>query len=160
MKRVVEISEAEKQELHYERFHHPHPRVQLKMEVVWLKSQGLTHEEAARLAGVDVRTVRLYLNEYESGGIECLKEVRFYRPQSELATHQEAIEAYFREQPPSTINEAVAAIEKLTGVKRSPTQVRQFLERLGMKRLKTGVLPGKSDPDKQEEFKKKRWSRA
>jgi hypothetical protein len=34
MKRGVEISEVEKQELHYERFHHPHPRVQLKMEVV------------------------------------------------------------------------------------------------------------------------------
>lgn len=160
MKRVVEISEGEKQELHYERFHHPHPRVQLKMEVVWLKSQGLTHEETARLAGVDARTVRLYLNEYEAGGLERLKEVRFYQPQSELAAHQEAIKAYFRERPPATINEAVAAIERLTGIKRSPTQVRQFLESLGMKRLKTGVLPSKGDPDKQEAFKKKPWSRA
>jgi transposase len=160
MKRALELSEAERRELHYERFHHPHPRVQLKMEVAWLKSQGLTHEETARLAGVDVRTVQVYLNEYEGGGIARLKEVRFYRPQSELTAHQETIETHLREHPPASINEAVAVIEKLTGIKRSPTQVRQFLESLGMKRLKTGVLPSKGDPDKQEAFKKKRWSRA
>jgi hypothetical protein len=40
--RRIKFSEAVKQALHYERFRHPHPRVQLKMEVVWLKSQGLT----------------------------------------------------------------------------------------------------------------------
>jgi transposase len=139
MKRVVELSEAERQELHYERFHHPHPRVQLKMEVVWLKSQGLTHKQTACLAGVDVRTVRLYLNEYEAGGVERLKVVRFYQPQSELTAYRETIETYFREHPPATINKAVAAIERLTGVKRSPTQVRQFLEGLGMRRLKTSA---------------------
>jgi hypothetical protein len=55
--RSVEFSEVAKQALHYERFHHPHPRVQLKMEVVWLKSQGLTHEEIGRLAQVDLKTV-------------------------------------------------------------------------------------------------------
>jgi hypothetical protein len=37
----LEFTETEKQALHYERFNHPHPRVQLKMEVLWLKSQNL-----------------------------------------------------------------------------------------------------------------------
>jgi hypothetical protein len=31
--------------LHHERFHHPHPRVQQKMEAIYLKSQGLLHKE-------------------------------------------------------------------------------------------------------------------
>jgi hypothetical protein len=28
-------------EIRHDRYHHPHPRVQRKMEVLWLKSQGL-----------------------------------------------------------------------------------------------------------------------
>lgn len=154
--RSVKFSESVKQALHYERFYHPHPRVQLKMEVAWLKSQGLTHEMIGRLAQVDLKTVENYLDEYEDGGIERLKEVRFCGSASELAAHQETLEAHFRAHPPATINEAVAAIEKLTGIKRSPTQVRLFLKSLGMRRLKTGALPAKADPDKQEAFKKKR----
>jgi len=30
----LEFTEEEKNSLYYERFHHPHPRVQLKMEVL------------------------------------------------------------------------------------------------------------------------------
>ncbi len=38
---ALEFSEQEKKALYYERFHHPHPRVQLKIEAVWLKSQDI-----------------------------------------------------------------------------------------------------------------------
>jgi len=31
--------------LSYERFNHPHPFVQRKMEALWLKSQGLPHQQ-------------------------------------------------------------------------------------------------------------------
>ena len=56
---------------------------------------------------------------------------------------------------PATIAEAVARIEELTGIKRSPTQVRVFLKKLGFRRLKVGCLPAKADPVQQAEFKKK-----
>ena len=67
--------------------------------------------------------------------------------------HAQSIEAHFREHPPMSINAAIAAIEKLTGIRRSPTQVRIFLKRLGMKRLKVGVFPAKADPDEQETYR-------
>jgi len=50
------FSEADRQALHQERFEHPHPRVQQRMEVLWLVSQGLVYAEAARLAGVSDAT--------------------------------------------------------------------------------------------------------
>ena len=40
------------EQLHYERFHHPHPRVQRKMEALYLKSQGYAHWEIAQLIRV------------------------------------------------------------------------------------------------------------
>jgi hypothetical protein len=55
-----------------------------------------------------------------------------------------------------TLNEAVDKIEELTGIKRSPTQVRKFLKSMGMKCLKVGSLPSKADPDEQEEYKEKK----
>jgi len=149
------FTEAEARALAHERFHHPHPRVRRKMEVLWLKSQGLAHQEIARFAGVSSKTLRSYLQQYVEGGVAGLKELHFRRPQSELVAHQEAIVAYFLAHPPASINEAVDAIRTLTGLSRSPTQVRLFLkERCGMKRLKTGTLPAKADPDVQEAFKK------
>ena len=36
----INFSEADQRALLYERFHHPHPRVQIKIEALWLKSQG------------------------------------------------------------------------------------------------------------------------
>ena len=69
----------------HERFHHEHPRVRRKMEALWLKSQGLAHQEIARLAGVSGNTLRSYLQQYAEGGIAGLKELHFRQPKSELA---------------------------------------------------------------------------
>ena len=60
------------------------------------------------------------------------------------------------ENPPATINEAVYRREELTGIKRSPTQVRKFLKSMEMKCLKVGSLPPKADPDEQEDYKEKK----
>jgi transposase len=150
------FTETEAQALSHERFHHSHPRVRRKMEALWLKSQGLAHQDIAQLVNVSGKTLRGYFQEYAEGGMARLMELHFRQPQSELLAHQEAITPYFRAHPPASINEAVDAIRNLTGLTRSPTQVRHFLkEKCGMKRLKTGTLPAKADPDVQEAFKKK-----
>jgi transposase len=151
----IEFSDAAKEELHYGRFHYPHALVQKKMEVLWLKSQGLAHQEISRLARVNGNTLVRYLHEYEQGGIEQIKRLNFRGQPSKLQAHKASIEGYFRAHPPATINEACDKIAELTGIRRSPTQVRLFLKQhCGMKRLKTGVLPAKADPAQQETFKK------
>lgn len=152
----IEFTSAQIKALHYERFHHPHPRVRLKMEVLWLKSQGLSHKEIVRLTCIGHTTLRCYLKEYMSGEIEKLKQLNFHRPQSELVIHQEKIKSYFKDFPPTTIKEAAAKIEEITGIKRGQTQTRKFLEAMGMRCLKVGVMPSKADPDMQEEFQKKK----
>jgi transposase len=154
------FSEADKQVLHYERYHHPHPRVQLRMEVLWLKSQGLPHHQIAQLCDISMNTLRSYLKLYQTGGVEALKHLNFHRPQSVLSAHRDTIEAHMREHPPQTINEAVAMLEALTGITRRPTQVRLFLKHLGLQRRKVGLLPAKGDPEAQEAYQKKSWSHA
>ena len=56
--------------LPHERYHHPHPRVQRKMDVLLLKSNGLSHKHIARITRVSVHTVTSYVHEYHEGGID------------------------------------------------------------------------------------------
>jgi len=136
----------------YERINHPHPRVQIKMDVMWLKTKESPHKQIAVIAGVSRNSVTRYLRMYIEGGIDKLREVNFYKPQSDLVKHTSAIETYFKEHPPATIKEAMSIIEELTGLKRSEIQVRKFLKRIGLKRLKAGHVPSKADSDEQERF--------
>ena len=115
--------------LNDERYHHPVPLVQRRMEVLWLKSHHLAHALIAQLAGVSENTMREYFRLYQEGGLDKLKEVNFYRPESDLQPHLTTLEAYFQANPPATIKEAQSEIETLTGIKRSESQVRDFLKK-------------------------------
>ena len=144
----MEFNETEQELLHHERFHHEHPRVRQKMEIVYLKSQGLPHSEIAQLTRVCENTVRRYLGEYQEGGIDKLKEIRFYRPQSQLNDYAELLDAHFRDYPPMTLGQAAAQIEELTGLRRSKPQVRVFLKSRGIELRKVGRVPAKADCEK------------
>lgn len=148
----IEFSAAEIEQLHYERRHHPHPRVRQRMETVYLKALGYPHQDIGRVVGIGQKALRSYLQMYQAGGLEALKELNFYRPQSDLAAHRELLKAEFEARPAKSINEAVHRIETLTGLRRSPTQVSKFLKALGVKRLKVGHVPAKADPHKQKTF--------
>jgi transposase len=148
----LEFTPEIQQALNYERYHHPHPVVQRRMETLWLKSHALPHALIATLAGVSENTMRDDFRLYQEGGLDRLKETHFYHPESELQAHAPTVEAYFREHPPATIKEAQDEIEQLTGVRRCETQVRQFLLRLGMRCRKVGMIPAKADPEKQATY--------
>ena len=156
----IEFSEEEIKALDYERYHHPHPKVQKRMEVLYLKARGVSHQEICRLCNISKMSLTTYLKQYIEGGIERLKHFNYQGQRSELSTHTDTLKAYFKKHSPHTISEAQAAIESLTGIKRSPTQVREFLKRIGMRCRKIGHVPGKAaDQNKikeQETYKKKR----
>jgi transposase len=143
--------------LHYERYNHPHPLVQKKMEVLYLKSQGIKHKEICRLCQITKTTLTTYIRQYQLGGVEELKKIEYKGKPSELNKYSDIFKEYFEKHPPSNINEASDAIEKITGIKRSPTQVREFLKRIGLRCLKVGHVPGKSaDKEKiieQEQYR-------
>jgi len=82
----INFTEEEIEQLKYERYYHPHPRVQRKMEALLLKSDKMPHK--AKLTGICPNTLRSYLKDYQVGGIEKLKEINFYQPKSELVKYQ------------------------------------------------------------------------
>jgi transposase len=127
--RTFTFSEAVVAEIAHDRYHHPHPRVQRKMEVLWLKTRGLTHADIARLAGVSPRSVQRYLDEFEQGGLGRIRQLHWRGKPCELDRHQPCLEDHFLQHPPKSAREARQAIERLTGIRRGLTQVRAFLKK-------------------------------
>ena len=146
--------------LHHERFHHPHPRVQLKMEAVYLKSQGLPHHDICRLARISENTLRPTSGSTRRAASSGSSGPTGTGPTSELSDHRQAIEEHFRNNPPRSTAQAAAEIERLTGIRRGPTQVRKFLKGMGLKFRKLGMIPAKADAAEQAKFLDERlWPR-
>jgi transposase len=140
--RTITFTADDRQALAHDRYHHPDPRVQRKMEVLWLKSHGLPHDQIAAYADVSRRSVQRYLDKYLEGGLPHLRRCRWHHPQSALAEHESSLEEYFLKHPPRSAKQARAIIEQQTGIRRGLTQVRHFLrDQLGLRWRKTGAIP-------------------
>jgi len=127
--RTFTFSEPILTEIRQDRYHHPHPRVQRKMEVLWLKSRGLSHADIAEFADVSPRSVQRYLDEFEHGGLDRVRRLGWQGKPCELDEHQTSLEDYFIENPPRSAREAQQAIERLTGIRRGLSQVRAFMKK-------------------------------
>src|SRR3954467_12541347 len=132
--RPITFTADDRKALAHDRYHHPDPRVRRKMEVLWLKSHGLNHDEIAAYADVSRRTVQRYLDQYHQSGLPRLRRCRRHQPQSTLVEHQDSLEEYFLKHPVRSAKQARAVIERQTGIRRGLSRVRHFLRgRLGLR---------------------------
>ena len=151
---LIKISEAEIQRLNYERFYYPCPIVQKRIHAVYFKTLGMSNQEIGTLTGLNRETVGDWIGAYLDGGFEALCQFNYGTNKSVLEKHAESILSSFTERPPMNANEAKARIEELTGISRSPTQVRSFMKRHGLCYIKTGHIPAKADTEKQQQWVK------
>ena len=142
----------ERDALEAERYTHPHPKVQRKMEALYLKSLALPHHLIRRICRISEPTLLRYLREYQQAGHAGLQRRNYHGRPHGLQPHAPNLAAHFRDHPPRTCAHAQQMIQAQTGVRRGLTQVRAFLRGLKMKYRKTGFVPGRADtPEKQAE---------
>jgi transposase len=139
--REITFSEAEVQVVGHERYHHPDPRVQRHMWILWLKHQDFTHDRIATLVDCSRSTVQRTLSEYVAGGLESIRQVHVKESHSELDEHRLSLEEIFDKKPPRSVKHARHVIEEHTGIRRGLTQVRHFLHRLGLAPRKVAAIP-------------------
>jgi len=127
--RKIEFTLAEIKQLSYESIHQQHHIVRRRMQALLLKSQGVLHQEIAKILEISETTVRTYLDLYLSGGVEALKTLPYQGQPSQL--HQKAAEIVraLETDPPATLKEAQATIKAVTGLERSLPQISEFLKK-------------------------------
>jgi transposase len=141
MRPTYSFSESVVETVARERYQHPDPRVQERMEIIWLKSKKETNERIAELANVSRSTVQRTLRIFAGKGLDGIRTFGWKGQPSALTPHRERIQEEFRERPPHTAHEATRRIEELTGVKRKASRVRKFMKEMGMKCLKVAPIP-------------------
>ena len=139
-----------------------HHKARLKNLVLYCKSIGMSHGEILDFCRISEPTLASYLKEFQSGGFEALKKTSGKGQPSDLNRYIDLIDEDFSMRPPKSAVEAQGRIQELTGIKRSPTQIRSFMrDKLGYRFLKAGAVPGNGREDdnvkelEREEFKKK-----
>ncbi len=148
---TLNLSDAEIQQLNYERFYYPCPIVQKRMHSLYLKCAfDFEHKEIAKIINRHPNTITKDIKRFQSKGIEGLKQVNYGTNKSELDKHEDSIKKIFEDEPPASVKEAMERIKALTGIERSPTQTRMFMKRIGLKFIKTGHVPAKANPEKQK----------
>jgi transposase len=139
--RTFMFSEAELEAIAHDRYHHPDPKVQRRMDILWLKHHGLTHERIAVIVGRARVTVQRCLDDYLAGGLERLRQRPPASPRSLLDQHRTSLEEQFHQHAPPTVRAAQQLIEQHTGLRRGETQVRRFLHRLGLRPRRVAAVP-------------------
>ncbi len=158
------IGDEEQNLLYSNILNESHSKTRLKSLVVYLKSFDLKHKEICKICRITKPTLIEYLTEFNDKGVDSFKSLKWKGQSSKLNDYKEIVDKTFERDPPKSINEAQDRIEKLTGIKRSPTQIRMFLKKLKYKYLKTGSIPGNGDgqdetrEEEREGFKKNNWS--
>ena len=137
----IRLTEEQQRVVNEERSTHPNPRIREKMLVIWLLHNGATRQYAAKIVGVSRATVQRYVTAFREGGLDGLRRWNANRPESEMAAYRELIRESFEERPVHTIAQACDRIFELTGLRRSPTQVRTFLKGMGLKFRRVRAIP-------------------
>ena len=123
----VELSEEQQRIVNAERDEHPCQHVRRKMLVLWLLHNGISRDKAALIARLGRATVQRYVAAFRDGGLD--------------GPHAEAIKQEFTHEPVRCTAEAAERIERLTGIRRQPTQVRKFLKGLGLRWRRVRAIP-------------------
>lgn len=137
----IELTEEQQKIVNAERDTHPAEHVRRKMLVLWLLHNGLGRQKAAQVAGLGRATVQRYVAAFREGGLDGLRAWGVKGTLSDLAAHSDAIKQEFTLRPVCSIAEACDRIERLTGIRREPTQVRKFLKDLGLKWQRVRAIP-------------------
>ena len=151
----LNLSKAEIELLNYERFHYPCPIVQKRILAIYLKATSkYSNKMIGKIADLHRNVVGFWIDAYQSGGFNALCQFNYGTNKSELEVHAPNILQSLTDLPPMSTCEARSRIEELTGISRSPSQVRAFMKRHNMRYIKTGHIPAKADIVKQQAWVK------
>ena len=117
-----------------------------------MHQQKVTNIAITRVLNISANTVTSYIREFRDHGIAGVMEDRSYRPSSCLEPFLPCLRCSFAAHPPTDVAAAIERIFKLTGIHLSAAQTRRTLHKMGLKYRKTGVIPGKADPQMQFDF--------
>ena len=106
-----EFSDDDFEIIQQERIHNEDYRIRQRMQILYLKCMGYSHQVIADISSVHLNTVTHVLKTYHEAGL--LSVISFHYPdRTSLQPYKEDIEKLFEKEPPNTLKEASRKIKK------------------------------------------------
>lgn len=126
-----------------------------RIKTVLLLNQGYSYSVIAKILLLNDSTVRKYFKEYQSLGLDGFVEDNYSGSESFLAvSEQQELITHLKQQTYKTVKDVVCYVLTAYGKKYSIEGMTHLLHKLGFVYKKTKIIPGKLDPQEQEQFKK------
>ncbi len=139
------------QEAHYSSFSRKQAD---RIKAILFLNQGFSYKETAKLLLLDDTTIRRYQKEFEKEGVDGLLECRYLGSSGFLTDKEErALTMHLKKNIYQTVKQVVSHVKDTYAKTYSIEGMTHLLHRLGFVYKKTKVIPGKVNPEKQEQFK-------
>jgi len=126
-----------------------------RIKAILLLDEGFSYRQTARILLLDDMTIRRYEKEYRQTGIDGLLECHYQGSVGLLTKkEEEELQIYLKENIYQTVKSVAAYVYDTYGKDYSIEGMTHLLHRLNFSYKKTKVIPGKHNPEKQEQFKK------
>jgi transposase len=124
-----------------------------KIKTILMLDQGYSYEEIARVLLTDDSTIRRWHNVYQSDGLETLFKSFYVGSEGKLTLEQkQALSKHLEETVYMTAKEICQVVQKKFGVAFTTKGMTHLLHRLDFSYRKPKHIPGKANPEAQEEF--------
>ena len=124
-----------------------------KIKAILSLHAGYSYEDIAQILLLDEVTLRRYVKQFQSEGIEGLLECRYTGGVSALAEEQQyALKQFLKKNTQRTAKEIADHIRTVYRVSYTAVGVTKLLHRLGFTYKKPKIVPGKADMKQQKKF--------
>lgn len=104
-------------------------RIRKRVLAVNMHLSGVDEKIIAKILGICDKSVKNYIKRYFEKGLLDLIQEKNYKPESEMEKYSSEIVESLEKEPCISIKECCFRIEKITGLKRSTTQVSKFIKK-------------------------------
>lgn len=124
-----------------------------RIKAILMLHHGFTYEQIAQALLLDEVTLRRYVKQFQTKGIDGLLEFRYIGGQSSLTAIQEQhLKTFLSKNTQRTAKEIGAHIRTVYRVSYTVVGVTKLLHRLGFSYKKPKIVPGKTDAKRQMRF--------
>ena len=148
----LHLSESKLKELQTQYKQERDRRMAERIHCIILYAQGKDLNELKRILFVSLKTLKKWIKTYLVQGLDGLRQWGYKGQESDLSAAQWAeVEAELERRPYRTAKEVVGLVKKKFDLTYSERGMQNLLRHKGYRRIKTRLLPGPVDEDKQGE---------
>jgi transposase len=127
-------------------------RIAERMHCLILAAKGYDWPEMRNILLVGIKTLKKWVRVYLAQGIEGLRQWGYQGQECQLSDEQWAeVEAELESKPYHYAKQVVAFVKEKFGIEYSERGMQALLRRKGYRRIKTRLVPGQVNEDKQQE---------